>query len=181
MKVEKINGKNYLLIPSQMDLNKIGRIKILLDDNGWNYNIQYNNNATLKSFPTSKLYEINKFIKLKNKEGYILIENNKYIGHVILEKRFNNTLYIEDFDIDESYRNKGYAKFLMDKVIKTAKNYNVNVVSLEVQDTNVIAFKFYIRYGFEIGGYDNLFYKEVNVQKNDNAVYLYLNVNKILK
>lgn len=172
MKIFNINENNFKLMPISMDLDVVGRVVPSFDGEYWSYNIFYNENSINCSFPTSKINDVNE-LNDKRYAFIMLNENNNYVGHCVMEVKFNNLLYIEDLDICKEYRNKGYAYKLMDKVIQLANELDLNGVSLEVQDTNVIAFKFYIKYGFKIGGYDNMFYKKT-IQKNDNAIYMYL-------
>lgn len=165
-----IATENIHLIPDTTNLDIIGNVEISYLDSTFRYAVNYFTNAQVSSFPTSKpksIFELN-----ENRFGYVYLDDRNYVGHSIVENRFNNTLYIEDFAIHSDYRGKGYAHKLMDFIISNSK---YNGISLEVQNTNVVAFLFYMKYGFCIGGFDTLFY-ENTVQKGDVAIYLYYSI-----
>lgn len=168
----EVNETNMDLIPSKMNLDIIGRVIPSFDGISWSYNLVINEHRTKASFPTSKINDL-KELNDKRHAYIIMDEKNNYAGHCVMDVKFNNLLYIEDLDICEKYRKKRYAYELMNKVVQLSKDLGLQGVTLEVQDSNVIAFKFYIKYGFNIGGFDNMFYKKT-VQKDDNAIYMYL-------
>lgn len=172
MNICVVDENNLRLMPGKMDLDIIGRTIPHFDGKQWSYEFLINEESYKSSFPTSKINNLNE-LNDKRHAFIMLDENNNYVGHCVMEIKFNNLLYIEDLDICKECRNKGYACKLMDRVIQLSKELGLKGVSLEVQDTNVIAFKFYVKYGFIIGGYDNIFYKKT-VQKDDNAIYMYL-------
>jgi Predicted acetyltransferase len=123
-----------------MKVDLIGNIKLSYLDSDFEYKILNAQKMSHFSFPTSKPQNLSEFNE--NRFGYILTENNEYIGHTVVSKRFNNTLYIEDFDIDFKYRGKGYAQNLMNFLTEEAKKSNLGGISLEVQNNNVTAFLF---------------------------------------
>lgn len=62
------------------------------------------------------------------------------------------TLYLEDFLINEKYRNKGIGKQLFDAVIQEAKRRNVKRMDWQVLDWNTPAIEFYKKYKATLDG-----------------------------
>lgn len=53
--------------------------------------------------------------------SYVLISEKEIVGYIIVEKHLNR-YWVNDLIIDKDHQNKGYAKSLLDKVIKDKKN-----------------------------------------------------------
>lgn len=60
-----------------------------------------------------------------------------------------NVLIIDNVFTDPNFRNKGYGKKLIKKVIDKAKELNIDSVELLVNSDNIIAKSLYERFGFE--------------------------------
>lgn len=67
--------------------------------------------------------------------------------HSVFAKEYPAHLHI---DIDKPYRNKGYGKMMMDKLIEHLKAEGIGGVQLLVDDDNLGGIRFYQRYGFKI-------------------------------
>ncbi len=169
MIISLITKDNLDLIPKTMNLNIIGNVELSFVDNVFKYTVNYLESEKGFSFPTSKPNDISELSE--NRFGFICTENGRYVAHVIAESKFNSTLYIEDFDVHSDYREKKCAEMLMDYVVDYATS-RYKGISLEVQNTNAIAFLFYLKYGFEIGGFDRSVYKNTP-QNGEVAIYLY--------
>ncbi len=170
MNISPISEQNFHLIQPKISMDIIGKVIPNFDGTVWTYTTTQLDKPYSRTIPTSKPKTMDEITDTRY--GYVAMVDGEYVGHTIVRKAFNNTLYIEDFDISENHRRKGYSKAMMDRIVDDAKKAYKGI-SLEVQDTNVIAFSFYIKYGFVIGGYDSLFY-EKTVQNGDGAVFLYL-------
>lgn len=170
MRIERISAENLNLIPEVMDVESIGDVVISYTNNNFQYSIDKNILSEDFTFPTSKPNKIIEFNN--NRYGFVMTENDQYVGHAVIEHRFNNTLYIEDFDINPQCRGKKYAISLMNFLESHAKESKLSGLSLEVQNNNAVAFLFYIKTGFIIGGFDLMFYEKTR-QKGQTAIYLY--------
>lgn len=60
---------------------------------------------------------------------------------------------------DICHRGKGFAASVLEFVADECKNRGINLISLEVRESNSIAIALYERYGFEIAGKRKDFYK----------------------
>ncbi len=99
-------------------------------------------------------------------------ENKELKGFILCEERkWNNTLYIENLLVSESQRGKGIGKLLINKVIEVSHQNNFRHIELETQNTNVPAIEFYKKQGFEITGMNMTLYDPV---ENEGEVALFI-------
>ena len=101
---------------------------------------------------------------------YILIKNDKVIGFfecMILPP----DIELYDIAVDESEQGKGYAKIMIDYMIKIAKDSHIHTLFLEVNSINYKAISLYNKYGF----------KEYSIRKdyygkNEDAILMRLDL-----
>lgn len=85
---------------------------------------------------------------------------------------WNNTLMIWHFQVHGDHRRKGYGEALLRYVCRRAAEKGFRAVTLETQNTNVPAIRFYLRCGFEIEGIDASFYS--NNESGEEEVALFI-------
>lgn len=81
----------------------------------------------------------------------VAVEDDKFIGYIyytILEKK-DKIAYIEQFYVEEEYRNKGVGKALMNEVEKIASNNKCDKVELNCWSFNQNALDFYYHLGYK--------------------------------
>jgi streptothricin acetyltransferase len=61
----------------------------------------------------------------------------------------------------------------MDAAVGWARERGLHGVSLETQDNNLVACRFYLKYGFRLGGADCLVYDAFEAVRNEIALYFY--------
>lgn len=93
--------------------------------------------------------------KLQDKNSYyiVAIENDNIVGVLTSElqeklHRERLQLFIEDLIVEETKRNNGIGKALIENAVKFAKDKNCEVVELTSYKDNIKAHKFYERNGF---------------------------------
>jgi streptothricin acetyltransferase len=62
---------------------------------------------------------------------------------------------------------------LMDAAVNWGRENGLHGVSLETQDNNLFACRFYIKYGFKLGGADRRVY-DAFTNREETALYFYL-------
>ena len=77
------------------------------------------------------------------------------VFHVVLDEA-----QINYFVVNQKYRKKGIGSHLMNYIIKKCEKLNINKLSLEVSQSNVIAEKFYNRFDFCTVGIRRNYYKD---------------------
>ncbi|KAL7919116.1 acyl-CoA N-acyltransferase [Trichoderma austrokoningii] len=104
---------------------------------------------------------------------FTLVEDEKVYGYIHAIKSWNNMVEIRWIVLDASIRDHGYGKMLLDEVLTWARRLGVAGIRLESQSNNVPACRFYKRYGFKFGGYDEYLYRGIVQNKHETAFFWY--------
>lgn len=124
-----------------------------------------------KKYESTKI-DIEDFLKDPNKTILFGFYNNQIAGQVILEKHWNNYVWLE-IAILEEYRRKGLGRKLIESSIDWSKSKGFPGIMLETQNNNVPACKFYKACGFKLGGIDTELYKGINKDNTEIALFWY--------
>ena len=76
---------------------------------------------------------------------------------------------VNNIAIDKPYRRKGYANFIMQKLIDKAKSEKLTAMTLEVSHLNVVAIGLYEKFGFKTEGRRKNYYPD-----NSDALIMWL-------
>lgn len=87
---------------------------------------------------------------------FLAMQGEKCVGQIRLVKDWNRFAYIENIAVRKSFRKKGVSQLLLKAAQAWAQGQSLNGLSLEAQNDNVIACRFYANQGFELGGADTL-------------------------
>ncbi len=150
----------------------IGRLIPAYDGEKWT------TKEELYAQPAEKLYLNNTtdpktYVNNENEAVFLAIYGGECVGSILVCKRWNGNGFIDDFKVDRAHRRRGAAKLLMDAAVAWSKEKGLNGVSLETQSDNLIACRFYMKYGFVLGGIDTNVYTEPGY-KGEVALYFYL-------
>ena len=113
------------------------------------------------------------FIDNPQKVIFFADVDGKPAGQIKLIPWWNKFGYIEELVVDTEFRGKGVGGALMSRAIEWAKQQNFPGLTLETQDNNVQACKFYEKCGFILGGFDLYAYKNLD-NASEIALYWYL-------
>ena len=94
-------------------------------------------------------------------------------GQIKLVPWWNKFCYVEELTVDTEFRGKGVGRALMNRAIQWAKQQGFPGVTLETQDNNVPACKFYEKCGFALSGFDLYAYRNLD-NPSEIALYWYL-------
>lgn len=177
-KIYKFNKTLLNYLPhKQQPFDVIGRIIPIYNGNMWYLKEDLFDKPYQKTYPDEK-YDPQTYIDDDDQVAYIAILDKKCIGSIRVSKRWNNNAFIDDLLVDRNYRRKGIGSSLMDKAVAWSKEKGLNGVSLETQNNNLLACRFYLKYGFKLGGMDQLVYTTYKNQysqcNKDIAFYFYL-------
>ena len=100
----------------------------------------------------------NEKINSDNSYMYIILNNNKEIGTIRLEK--HNSKAIISYLISNEYRGKGYGNKVIDLIKKEAIINNIDILEAVVKKDNIASRKIFINNGF------------FEIQENDRYLYL---------
>ena len=86
-----------------------------------------------------------------NKKVFVIEEDSKKIGFIILEfrTRKNKLIFVDELYVDEDYRKMGYGKKLMDFAYSFAKENDCSRVELNCWCFNEDANNFYKKLGYK--------------------------------
>ena len=71
---------------------------------------------------------------------------------------WNRTLWLHEFHVAPAYQRRGIGRRLMDELAERAAAAGLRAITLETQNTNVPAIRFYRAAGFAIEGVDVGYY-----------------------
>ena len=134
----------------EMNLSHLEIIKNILTsefDDFWNYNV-------LKE-------------ELENKNSKYLVAkiDNEIIGFAGI-KIILDEADIMNIVVKKNFRNNGVGSLLLKNLIELSKDLNISSISLEVDETNIVAINLYKKFDFkEIGNRKNYY-------KNNNAILM---------
>jgi streptothricin acetyltransferase len=133
----------------------IGKIVPSFSDGKWVYEEElYEKKAEIK-FPDD-LLDWNEYVDSDKKAVFLAFHENDCVGQIRLVKDWNRFAYIENIAVRKDFRKSGIGRMLLGAAESWAKEQGLVGLSLEAQNDNVIACRFYAREGFELGGADTL-------------------------
>lgn len=98
-------------------------------------------------------------------------DGGKCVGLAVLADDMFKYMYLDDLKVSQGYRKQGIGKGLIDKAVEVAHERNYNGIYTIGQDNNVSACKFYLKAGFEIGGFDNRVYRGTSQEHKANILF----------
>ncbi len=91
--------------------------------------------------------------------GVIDLEKKELLG-LTSSWLIMDELHITSIAVDPKHQRKGLGKLLMKDLIKRSKSLQINLIHLEVKDTNKKAIALYTSMGFKVIGNRSKFYKD---------------------
>ena len=171
--IVRYNEKILSFLPERQEpFEIIGRLVPIYNGKQWSVSEEIFNEPKMKTYPT-EIYNPNKYINNPEEAAFVAIYNNEWIGSIRVGKRWNNDAFIDDLSVARQFRGKGIGTKLMDAAINWGKEEGFHRVSLETQNMNLLACRFYLKYGFKLGGIDHFVYT-ADDYKNETALYFYL-------
>jgi len=99
---------------------------------------------------------------------FVAVLNDKQVGWIELGyDRWNNRMRVWEFLVEEAHRGKGIGTLLMKQALKVSKEKGARMLVLETQTCNVPAISFYLRFGFELVGFDIAAYSNEDVGRKE--------------
>lgn len=93
-------------------------------------------------------------------------------GVAVLRREMFRYLYLDDLKVKGCYRGKGVGGRLIEGCMDVAREMGLIGVYTIGQDDNLSACLFYLKQGFEIGGFDNRSYRGTSQEDKAN-IYFY--------
>lgn len=162
----------HLLPHQQQSFDVIGSLVPIYDGTEWKTTEQLLLQKKEKTYPDD-CFDPMEYINNPDQCAFLAIYHNECVGSIRVCKRWNGSAFIDDLAIDRIHRRHGVGSLLMDAAVQWSKEKGLNGVSLETQDSNLLACRFYLKYGFKLGGIDTKVYTHPSY-KGETALYFYL-------
>jgi len=82
-------------------------------------------------------------------------------------ERWNNRMRVWEFLVKEEFRRKGIGTLLMNHAVRLSKEKGARMLVLETQSCGVPAIGFYLRFCFELIGFDAAAYSNEDIAKKE--------------
>ena len=99
-------------------------------------------------------------------------EDGRCVGLAVLRRAMFRYLYLDDLKVCAACRGRGIGGALLEACMEEAKQMGLRGVQVTAQDNNASACLFYLRHGFELGGFDNRAYRGT-AQEGKADLYFY--------
>ena len=147
-----------------------GRMLPSLSQGQWGYTIEKFPQTSQDCFPDEN-YDL-------KEPGTLFLgayQAEKCVGLAVLRTGMLKYLYLDDLKVNRACRGQGIGGQLIQACLQVAQKRQLQGVYTIGQDTNLSACLFYLKQGFEIGGFDNRVYRGTS-QENAADIYFYLDV-----
>ena len=133
----------------------IGKILPSFSNGVWSYEEELYDTPSEIRFPDDKL-DWSAYIDSSEKIVLLAFHEDACIGQIRLVKDWNRFAYIENIAVKKDFRKSGVGHLLLEAAETWAKERSLIGLSLEAQNDNLIACRFYVKEGFVLGGVDTL-------------------------
>lgn len=96
------------------------------------------------------------------------------IGRLSVTPNWNGYGMLDHFGVDKAHRSGGTGQALLADARAWAQDTGLPGLALETQNNNLAACRFYERQGFELGGIDHFFYRGLDPDTREIALFWYL-------
>lgn len=143
-----------------------GRVIPSLQNGTWSYTVRKREQPGEDCFPDEP-YDA------ARDDGIFLgaYEGDVCVGLALLRKDWFRYLYLDDLKVNAAMRGRGVGGLLLEAAMEEARRLGLLGVYTIGQDTNASACLFYLKHGFEIGGFDNRSYRGTKQADSANIFF----------
>ncbi len=153
----------------------IGRLKPSLIDGRWSYTEEIFPRPYIKYYHSAEDEFYDGCIGSRDRRAYLAYDGGRCVGQMFMRKDWNGYAYIDDIYISRDHRGRGLGTALIGTATEWARGKGLQGLTLETQDNNLLACRFYIKKGFQIGGVNTLVYRNFRQPIRDEyAIFWYL-------
>ena len=98
-------------------------------------------------------------------------DGEKCVGLAVLKQDMFKYLCLDDLKVCRAYRRQGVGRMLVEASLAAAREKGCIGLYAVGQDNNLAACTFYLKNGFEIGGFDNRVYRGTRQQDKANILF----------
>lgn len=107
---------------------------------------------------------------------FLAVCDNLCVGAVRISTGWSGDAVIEDLAVGIQYRRQGLGKKLMDGAVAWCRKQRYERITLETQDNNLQACRFYVKYGFALCGINTKIYALMPEYRDETALYFCLEI-----
>lgn len=171
MEIRKITRENAgdLLLHNE-PFEMPGRFVPGLENGAWSYHVEPFEKVGTMGFP-DEAYDFDEVTK--DGAAFGAYKDGECVGLIVLKDAFWNYMYVHDLKVSSAARGKGVGRALIEAARQEALARGYGGLYLQAQDNNLNACLFYLKTGFQIGGFDNHVYNGTKQEgKADIIFYL---------
>ncbi|WP_322922233.1 GNAT family N-acetyltransferase [Paenibacillus campi] len=164
-----VSTEQALQLPNE-PFDSPGKLIVTRTNTGWQHKELLFASPERQQFPDEH-YQL----EAVNQAGFALgaFAGETCVGIAVFEKRWTPYLYLSDLKIAVTHRRQNIASKLLHAAVQIAQAQQLKGLSTVAQDNNLNANRFYLNYGFEIGGLNTKDYHFTN-QRGKYDIYYYL-------
>ncbi|KRL53022.1 GNAT family N-acetyltransferase [Lacticaseibacillus manihotivorans] len=153
-RVTKANAED-LRLPNQ-PFERFGHMQVTRDETGWHHHETKDDVISAQTFPEEH-YQLVDIDRL----GFALsaYRDGQCVGLATFEYQFNKLVYLADLKVNADARHQGIASALLDAAKLIAQQHGCAGMCTIAQGSNLAANRFYLHYGFQIGGLETFRYQ----------------------
>ena len=172
--IVRFTEQNLNLLPQpEQPIDVPGRFIVRFDGVRWSWAEELLPEPRLRTYPDDG-YDTRAYIDSAERAAFLALADGARIGSVRVCRRWNRTAFIEDIKVDRAWRGRGVGTRLMDAAVEWGRAQGLCGASLETQDWNILACRFYMKYGFELCGVDARLYDAFPHARGEQALFFYL-------
>ena len=161
----------YLPLPND-PFPLLGRLVPRYDGRTWTTREELWTVAEEKTYPPDA-FDPADYLTSPAKALFLALAGEECLGHIRLAEGWNGDCRVEDLAVRRPHRGRGVGTALMDAAKAWAAARALPGLTLETQDNNLPACRFYQKYGFTLGGMDTRVYRNTPYRE-ETALYFYL-------
>ena len=176
--INKINHSNKSDIhKSNQPFDIIGSLEIYFQNGNWEYSEVLSSDIKTKHYPDFDGADADDYISAPDKTAFFAYWGNECVGQILISKTWNKYVCIDDISVAKANRGHGIGTMLLKKAEAWAKVNDIKAFSVECQDNNVLASRFFSKNGFQIGGVNTKLYSMLGKPyESEKAVFWYKNI-----
>jgi ribosomal protein S18 acetylase RimI-like enzyme len=172
IEIKRIDATNQeaLRLPNEA-FPLFGRLVVERVGGAWQQHEELFSERTTQTFPDEN-YQLADI----DAAGFALgaFSEGKCVGLATFEDHWNKYLYLDDLKVNQALRGQRVATQLLDAAGKIAREHGCHGLTTICQDNNLGANRFYLHYGFKIGGLNTEDYHFTS-QNGKFDIYYYYN------
>ena len=171
------NANKADLHKSNQPFDIIGRLDVRFENGRWTSTEVLARKVTSKQYPDYDGAIADDYIAASDRVAYLAYDNGECIGQVLVAVTWNKYAHVEDISVARDYRGRGVGTLLLSAAEGWARNMGLAALSLESQDNNILASRFFAQNGFNIGGANTELYALLGEPySSETAVFWYKNI-----